>query len=92
MTKESLKEEMREVLKEEFSAVEFPVSNKLVMASNLSSGPGTKFETENISVSAMELATIAGKELDFPYDSVEDLLDDSISILDNKDFFEDQMA
>jgi len=48
---------MRKALEDEFKHVEFPVSGKMSLASDLPSGPGTTFETDHISVSAMELAT-----------------------------------
>lgn len=85
----SNKKEMREALKAEFDEVNFPVSGKMNLASELPNGPSTKFETENISVSAMELATKVNAELDFPYDNVTDLLDDSIGALENEGFFEE---
>lgn len=83
------KEELRKILEEEFEAVEFPVSGKMALASELPSGPGTKFETEDMSVTAMELASIAGFKLDFPYEDVESLLDDSIGALEDEGFFEE---
>jgi hypothetical protein len=37
----------------------------------------------------MELATKAGSDLDFPYEDIEDLLDDSIGALEDEGFFEE---
>jgi|AntDeeMetageno50_2_1112565.scaffolds.fasta_scaffold01127_8 hypothetical protein len=89
MNKNNKKSEMRKALEDEFKHVEFPVSGKMSLASDLPSGPGTTFETDHISVSAMELATKAGSDLDFPYEDIEDLLDDSIGALEDEGFFEE---
>jgi len=83
------KKELRKVLEDELSEVDFPVSGKMTLAMQLSSGPSTTFKTENFSISAMELATMANSELEFPYDDVDELLDDSIGALEDEGFFEE---
>jgi hypothetical protein len=47
----------------------------------LPDGPGTRFEAGDFSVSAMELAASLDGHQNFPYDSVEDLVDDVIAAL-----------
>lgn len=83
------KEDMRKVISDELDNVDFPVKNKMTLASKLPSGPGTVFKTENITVSAMELATYTSSELDFPYEDEDELVKDSINALDGDGFFEE---
>lgn len=83
------KKELRKVFEDKLSEVDFPVSSKMTLAMQLSSGPSTTFEIDNLSISAMELATIASSELEFPYNDVDELVDDSIGALENEGFFEE---
>lgn len=84
------KEEMRNVLKDELKYAEFPVSSIMSLASELPDGPATKFVTDDLTVTAMELAS-SDNELDFPYESVDELVDEAITIMDSNDYFEENI-
>jgi hypothetical protein len=70
--------ELRKELEEAFSGADFPVNNQMDLVPALPNGPATKFETDDVSFTAMELATKLSGHAEFPYDGVESLVDDVI--------------
>ncbi|MGM0592284.1 MAG: MTH865 family protein [Halobacteriota archaeon] len=70
--------ELREQFVEAFSGADFPVKNQMDLVPALPNGPATTFEAGDVRLSAMELAAKLGSHQDFPYDSVETLVDDVI--------------
>jgi hypothetical protein len=70
--------ELRKELEEAFSGADFPVNNQMDLVPALPNGPSTKFETDDVSFTAMELATKLSGHAEFPYDDVESLVDDVI--------------
>lgn len=70
--------ELREQLVEAFEGADYPVNNQMDLVPALPEGPGTKFEAGDVTLSAMELASKLGGHQEFPYDNVDDLVDDVI--------------
>ena len=79
--------ELREQFTEAFEGADYPVNNQMDLVPALPDGPGTKFEAGDVSLSAMELATKLGGHQEFPYESVEELVDDIIEGLKAEDVF-----
>lgn len=71
--------ELRKELEDAFSGADFPVNNQMDLVPALPNGPATKFETDDVSFTAMELATKLSSSAEFPYDGVESLVDDVIT-------------
>jgi hypothetical protein len=75
----SVEADLREQFVEAFSGADYPVDSQMDLVPALPEGPGTTFEADDFSVSAMELAAKLGGHQDFPYDDVETLVDDVIA-------------
>jgi hypothetical protein len=71
--------EIRDQLTEAFEGADYPVDNQMDLVPALPNGPGTKFEADGVSFTAMELAAKLGSHQDFPYDDVETLVDDVVA-------------
>lgn len=80
-------DEFRESLAEMLDDVEFPVKSKMTLATHLPQGPATKFDVDGQRVSAMELASELSGHADFPYDNLDDLLDDAVDALRDGGYF-----
>ncbi|MFB6152416.1 MAG: MTH865 family protein [Haloarculaceae archaeon] len=78
------KENLREQFVEAFEGADYPISSPMDLVPALPDGPGTRFESGDFSMTAMELQTKLGSG-DFPYDSVEEFVDDVMSQLEDKD-------
>ena len=73
--------ELREQLTDAFENADYPVSGPMELVPALPDGPGTKFESDGFSMTAMELnAKTSGG--DFPYEDVDSLVDDLIEELE----------
>ncbi|MFP9192217.1 MTH865 family protein [Natronosalvus vescus] len=70
--------ELREQLTEAFEGADYPVSNQMGLVPALPDGPMTKFESGDVSFTAMELGTTLSGHQEFPYDDVDSLVDDVI--------------
>ena len=71
--------EIRSQLVAAFEDADYPVSSPMDLVPALPNGPGTRFESDDFSMTAMELNTkLSG---DFPYESVDALVDDIIADL-----------
>ncbi|MFB6125652.1 MAG: MTH865 family protein [Halanaeroarchaeum sp.] len=81
----SVKEDLREQFVEAFEGADYPVNNQMDLVPALPNGPATKFEADDVSLSAMELATKLGNHANFPYEDVETLVDDVIAALEDED-------
>jgi len=78
------KEDIREQFIEAFEGADYPISSPMDLVPALPNGPGTKFESGDFSMTAMELnSKLGGGE--FPYDSVEDFVDDVMAQLEDQD-------
>lgn len=71
--------ELREQFTAAFEGADYPVNGQMDLVPALPEGPGTTFTAGDRSLSAMELATTLDGHQEFPYASVEDLVDDAIA-------------
>jgi hypothetical protein len=77
--------ELREQFTRAFEGADYPVSNQMDLVPALPDGIGTRFESGDFSMTAMELGTKMSDIQQFPYDDVETLVDDLIEGLHEKD-------
>lgn len=78
MTDEDVEADLREQFEDAFSGADFPVSSQMDLVPALPNGPGTRFESGDVSFTAMELAAKLGSEQEFPYENVDELVDDIV--------------
>ena len=75
------KAELREQMIDAFEGADYPISSPMDLVPALPNGPGTKFESGDFSMTAMELNTkLSGG--DFPYDSPDGFVDDVLEELE----------
>ena len=77
------KDDLREQFTEAFQEADYPISSPMDLVPALPDGPSTKFESGDFSMTAMELNTKLGGE--FPYESVDDFVNDVMEQLDDQD-------
>jgi hypothetical protein len=77
--------DLRDQFRTAFEGADFPVTDPMDLVPALPDGPGTRFEAGDVSLSAMELASTVGDHQEFPYDTVDDLVDDLMAALDAED-------
>ena len=77
------KADLREQFVEAFEGADYPISSPMDLVPALPDGPGTRFESGDFSMTAMELNTKLSGE--FPYDDVEAFVDDVIASLEERD-------
>jgi hypothetical protein len=73
--------ELREQFRAAFEGADFPVTDQMDLVPALPNGPGTRFEAGDVSFSAMELAANLDGHQEFPYESVDELVDDVMAAL-----------
>ncbi|MDQ2052079.1 MTH865 family protein [Natronolimnohabitans sp. A-GB9] len=73
-------DEIREQMIDAFEGADYPISSPMDLVPALPDGPGTKFESGDFSMTAMELNTKTSSG-DFPYDDPETFVDDIIEDL-----------
>ena len=78
------KDDLREQFMDAFSGADYPISSPMDLVPALPSGPSTKFESGDFSMTAMELNTKLPSG-DFPYDDPETFVDDIMEILEEQD-------
>lgn len=78
------KEDLREQFTEAFEGADFPISSPMDLVPALPAGPGTKFESGDFTMTAMEMNTKL-PDADFPYDDVESFVDDVMRQLEDQD-------
>jgi len=78
------KDDLRQQMIDAFEGADYPINSPMDLVPALPQGPGTKFESGDFSMTAMELNTKLGGG-DFPYDSAEDFVDDVMSQLEDQD-------
>ena len=71
-------DELREQLTEAFEGADYPVTSPMDLVPALPNGPATKFESGDFSMTAMELNSQSQGAGDFPYESVDEIVDDII--------------
>ena len=78
-------DDLRQQMIDAFEGADYPISSPMDLVPALPDGPGTKFESGDFSMTAMELNTkLPGG--DFPYDSPEAFVDDVIQQLKDQDY------
>jgi len=78
------KDDLREQMIDAFEGADYPISSPMDLVPALPDGPGTRFESGDFSMTAMELNTKLGGG-EFPYDSVEAFVDDVMDQLEDQD-------
>ena len=76
MADDETEREIREQLRAALEGADYPVDNQMDLVPALPDGPGTKFESGDVSFTAMEMATRLGSHQEFPYQDVDSLVDD----------------
>lgn len=76
------KTELREQFTEAFEGADYPINSPMDLVPALPGGPSTKFESGEFSMTAMELNTKLDGE--FPYETVEEFVDDVMDSLDDQ--------
>ncbi|WP_276271619.1 MTH865 family protein [Haloarcula litorea] len=77
------REDLRSQFVEAFEDADYPISSPMDLVPALPSGPSTKFESGDFSMTAMELNTKL--DGDFPYDDVDSFVDDVMASLEDRD-------
>lgn len=77
--------ELRSQFTDAFEGADYPVNNPMELVPALPNGPGTRFEAGDVNITAMELATKLSDTQEFPYESVDALVDDLMDGLKQKD-------
>lgn len=78
------KDDLREQFINAFEGADYPISSPMDLVPALPDGPGTRFESGDFAMTAMELNTkLSGGE--FPYDDVESFVDDIMDELESQD-------
>ena len=72
----AVEEELRRQFVAAFEGADYPVETQMDLLPALPDGPGTRFEAGEISLTAMQLAMHLNGHQDFPYDTVEALVED----------------
>ena len=85
MADDETEAEIRAQLLEAFEGAEYPVENQMDLVPALPNGPGTRFESGDVSFTAMEIAAKLGSHQEFPYEDVEALVDDVMAGLREED-------
>lgn len=82
------KDDLRQQFTEAFEGADYPVNSPMDLVPALPDGPATSFESGDFSMTAMELnSEISGGGSDFPYESVDDLVDDLMEGLEDEGYF-----
>lgn len=79
-------DELREQLVDAFEGASYPVNSPMDLVPALPEGPETEFSSGDFSMTAMELNTQAGGKQDFPYEGVDELVDDIMEGLRDEDY------
>jgi hypothetical protein len=77
--------DLRQQLIDGFEDADYPVSNPMDLVPALPNGPSTTFESGDVSFTAMELNQRGGAG-DFPYESVDSLVDDVMDGLEDEGY------
>lgn len=79
------KDDLRQQFTEAFEGADYPISSPMDLVPALPDGPATKFESGEFSMTAMELNAKASGHQEFPYESVDELVDDVMASLEAED-------
>jgi len=78
------RDDLRQQMLDAFEGADYPVESPMDLVPALPNGPGTTFESGDLSMTPMELNTKLGGG-DFPYESAEAFVDDVMAQLDEQD-------
>tara|TARA_B100001013_G_C24459309_1_gene382866 strand:- start:226 stop:483 length:258 start_codon:yes stop_codon:yes gene_type:complete len=81
---ETIEEELREQFFEAFSPATYPISNQMDLVPTLPKGMSTRFESGDFSMTVIELSMRLTDKQNFPYEAVEDLIEDLINGMKEK--------
>jgi hypothetical protein len=77
------KDDLRQQMIDAFGGADYPISSPMDLVPALPNGPGTRFESGDFSMTAMELNTkLPGA--DFPYDDAESFVEDIMETLEDE--------
>ena len=80
------RDEVRQQFVDAFEGADYPVNSPMDLVPALPNGPGTTFQVGDEEITAMELNQRSGGEQDFPYDNVDDLVDDIMDGLEEEGY------
>jgi hypothetical protein len=75
------KADLREQMIDAFKDADYPIDSPMDLVPALPNGPGTRFESDDFSMTAMELNTKLGGG-EFPYESADEFVDDILDQLE----------
>jgi hypothetical protein len=78
--------EVRQQFEEAFEGADYPVNSPMDLVPALPQGPGTTFDVGDETITAMELNQEASGQGDYPYDSVDALVDDLMDGLEDEGY------
>jgi hypothetical protein len=79
------KDDLRQQFVTAFEGADYPVTSAMDLVPALPDGPATTFESGEFSMTAMELnSQISGSETEFPYETVDELVDELMDGLENE--------
>ena len=79
------KADLRQQMIDAFEGADYPITNPMDLVPALPNGPGTRFESGDFSMTAMELNTKLPSG-DFPYDDPESFVDDVMANLEEEGY------
>jgi len=77
------RDDLRQQFVEAFEGADYPINSPMDLLPALPDGPGTKFESGDFSMTAMEMNTKVGGG-DFPYEDVDSFVDDVMAQLEEQ--------
>jgi hypothetical protein len=77
---------IREQFEEAFEGADYPVDSQMDFVPALPNGPATQFDIGDESITAMELNQEAQGDGEFPYDCVDELVDDLMDGLEQEGY------
>lgn len=78
-------DDLREQFIEAFEGADYPISSPMELVPALPDGPATSFESGEFSMTAMELNSKFSDAADFPYETVEEFVDEIMTELEEQD-------
>lgn len=79
---------MRQQFVEAFEGADYPVNSPMDLVPALPNGPATSFEIGDETITAMELNQEASGQANYPYESVDELVDALVDGMDEQGYFE----
>ncbi|WP_336136026.1 MTH865 family protein [Natronomonas amylolytica] len=80
------RDDVRQQFEEAFEGADYPVNSPMDLVPALPQGPGTTFDVGEETITAMELNQEASGQGDYPYDSVDALVDDLMDGLEDEGY------